>query len=121
MGWVLRIFTGNVGAFLNFDEPDLLLEDSTMELKDAPTGTLTETLTIIFNHHVWANLRLLEVCAGLTAEQLAASMPAARGSIQETLEHIVRSEQSYFSRISTGKPLHRPDNAPPNNFDPTGP
>jgi uncharacterized damage-inducible protein DinB len=70
-------------------------------------------LTTLFNHHLWANLRLLERCAGLTEEQMAATMPGARGSIRETLEHFVNSEQSYFSRISTGQPRHRPADAPP--------
>jgi uncharacterized damage-inducible protein DinB len=73
----------------------------------------TDTLTTLFSHHLWANLRLLDQCAGLTSEQLAASIPGARGSIQETLEHITRAEQSYFSCISTGQPFPHPEDAPP--------
>jgi uncharacterized damage-inducible protein DinB len=73
----------------------------------------TDTLTTLFSHHLWANLRLLERCAELTPEQLEGTISGAYGSIQDTLQHIVRAEQSYFSRISTGQPYQRPDNEPP--------
>jgi uncharacterized damage-inducible protein DinB len=72
-----------------------------------------DTLTTLFSHHLWANLCLFERCADLTTEQLAASIPGSFGSIYDTLQHIVTSEQSYFSRISTGQPRRRPENAPP--------
>jgi len=73
----------------------------------------TDTLTILFSHHLWANLLLFEHCAALTDEQLAATIPGAYGSIYVTLQHIVTSEQSYFSRISTGQRYSRPEDAPP--------
>jgi uncharacterized damage-inducible protein DinB len=73
----------------------------------------TDTLTTLFSHHLWANLRLLEKCAKLTEEQLAATIPGARGTIQETLQHIVTAERSYFSRISTGQRYDHPADAPP--------
>jgi uncharacterized damage-inducible protein DinB len=49
----------------------------------------------------------------LTSEQLDASISGAFGSIRDTLQHIVIAEQSYFSRISTGQPYRRPQDAPP--------
>lgn len=73
----------------------------------------TDTLTTLFSHHLWANLRLLERCAALTPEQLDTNALGAYGSIHDTLQHIVSSEQSYFSRISTGKRYERPENEPP--------
>ncbi|HXV97928.1 MAG TPA: DinB family protein [Anaerolineae bacterium] len=73
----------------------------------------TDTLTTLFSHNLWANLRLLERCAALTTEQLEATIPGAFGSIHATLQHIVTAEQSYFSRISTGQPRRRPADAPP--------
>jgi uncharacterized damage-inducible protein DinB len=73
----------------------------------------TDTLTTLFSHHLWANLRLLEQCAKLTEEQLAATIPGSRGTIQETLQHIVTAERSYFSRISTGQRYDHPADAPP--------
>jgi uncharacterized damage-inducible protein DinB len=73
----------------------------------------TDTLTMIFRHNLWANLRLLEQCAELTPEQMDARIPGSRGTIQDTLQHIVTAELSYFSRISTGQPRRRPEDAPP--------
>jgi uncharacterized damage-inducible protein DinB/uncharacterized protein YndB with AHSA1/START domain len=76
----------------------------------------TDTLTTLFSHHLWANLRLLEQCAKLTSEQLDTTISGTFGSIRDTLEHIVTSEQSYFSRISTGRRLDRPEDAPSLTF-----
>jgi uncharacterized damage-inducible protein DinB len=73
----------------------------------------TDTPTTLFSHNLWANLRLLERCAALTSEQLDATAIGAYGSIRDTLQHIVTAEQSYFSRISTGQPRRRPEDAPP--------
>ena len=73
----------------------------------------TDSLTTLFRHHLWANLRLLERCAELTSEHLDATIPGAFGTLRDTLEHIVTSERSYFSRISTGQPRRRPEDAPP--------
>ncbi len=73
----------------------------------------TDSLTTLFNHHLWANLRLFERCAELTGEQLEATIPGTYGSIHDTLRHIVAAEQSYFSRISTGQPRRHPQDAPP--------
>ena len=72
----------------------------------------TDTLTTLFSHNLWANLRLLERCAVLSSEQLDATMSGAYGSIRDTLQHIVTSEQSYFSRISTGQRRPRSEEAP---------
>jgi uncharacterized damage-inducible protein DinB len=72
----------------------------------------TDSLTTLFRHHLWANLRLLERCAELSDEQLDATISGAFGSIRDTLQHVVTSEQSYFSRISTGLPRSYPDDAP---------
>src|SRR5260221_499548 len=72
----------------------------------------TDSLTTLFRHHLWANLRLLERCTALTPEQWNATVPGAYGSLHDTLQHIVTAEQSYFSRISTGQRRDRPDAAP---------
>ena len=73
----------------------------------------SDTLTTLFSHHLWANLRLLERCAELSDEQLDTSIAGTYGSIRDTLQHIVSAEQSYFSRISTGQIYRRPKDAPP--------
>jgi len=73
----------------------------------------TDTLTTIFSHNLWANLRILERCSELTSEQLDAITSGTYGSIRDTLQHIVISERSYFSRISTGQRYNHPEDAPP--------
>lgn len=72
-----------------------------------------DTLTTLFNHNLWANLRLLERCAALSKEQLDATIAGAYGSIHDTLQHIARAEKLYFSLISTGRRYNRPKDAPP--------
>lgn len=75
--------------------------------------TRPDTLTTLFKHHLWANLQLLESCKALTDEQLEATLSGTFGSIGNTLEHIVKAERSYFSRISTGQRHRQPEDAPP--------
>lgn len=75
-----------------------------------------DSLMTLCRHHLWATVRLLEACAKLTPEQLDATIVGAYGSIAVTLEHIVRSDRSYFTRISTGKRYIRPENVPPMTF-----
>lgn len=77
----------------------------------------TDTLTTILSHNLWANLLLMEQCAKLTEEQMAASIPGSRGSIRDTLQHIVTSERGYFSRIRTGERYRGPDDPPAMSFD----
>ena len=67
-----------------------------------------DTLETIFSHNLWANLRLFEECKKLTHEQLNTSIAGVFGSIRDTLLHILRAEQGYFSRISTGKRFQYP-------------
>ncbi len=73
----------------------------------------SDTLTTLFKHNLWANLRLLECCAELTDEQLDTTILGTFGSIRDTLEHIVQAEQSYLARISTGQRYYGPVDAPP--------
>ena len=50
-----------------------------------------DTLTTLFNHNLWANLRLLDVCADLTDEQLDSTLDGTFGSIRDTWQHISRA------------------------------
>lgn len=77
----------------------------------------SDTLTMIFEHHLWANLRLVVRCTDLTPDHLNATVIGAYGSIHEILQHIATSEQSYYSRISTGEAKRRPADAPPMTLD----
>jgi uncharacterized damage-inducible protein DinB len=56
-------------------------------------------LVELFKHNTWANLRLIDVCAGLSEEQLAASVPGTFGGVRDTLVHIVAAQEGYLSRL----------------------
>lgn len=73
----------------------------------------TDTLTVLFRHNLWANLKLLNACASLINEQTDTTVTGTYGSISSTMQHIVSAEQSYLGRISTGQPFRRPKDAPP--------
>ncbi len=56
-----------------------------------------------FGHHVWATITLIDVCAGLTPEQLASAVPGTYGSVIDTLRHLVAADASYLWTISGGQ------------------
>jgi uncharacterized damage-inducible protein DinB len=63
-------------------------------------------LTDFFEHNTWANLRLLDACAGLTEAQLGAAVPGTFGQLGATLVHLVAAEESYAARLTEAE---RPD------------
>ncbi|HUS15653.1 MAG TPA: DinB family protein [Chloroflexia bacterium] len=65
-----------------------------------PDQTDQTVLTIMFQHHTWATQALLDACAALSAEQIAATATGAYGSIQDTLHHLVGAEVSYVHRVT---------------------
>jgi uncharacterized damage-inducible protein DinB len=56
----------------------------------------------LFRYHAWANQRLIDFCAALPADQLAAGSPTAYGPIHDTLAHLVGAE-GYFTFALTGQ------------------
>ena len=54
------------------------------------------------DHHVWASLRLMDVCLALTPEQLETSVPGTYGSILDTVRHLVGADASYLFVLSGG-------------------
>lgn len=60
----------------------------------------TSVLAALFAHNAWANLKLLDFCAGLSDEQLNAAAVGGFGSIRHTLLHIVNAEVSYVERVN---------------------
>ena len=63
----------------------------------------TSLISDAFDHHSWATLRLLDVCAELTPEQLASSVPGTYGSILDTLRHTVGADSGYLHVLSGGR------------------
>ena len=43
-----------------------------------------------FAHHVWATLRVIDVCLELSPEQLETTVPGTYGSILDTVRHTRR-------------------------------
>lgn len=53
-----------------------------------------------FGHHVWATVRLLDVCLALSPEQLETGVPGTYGSILQTQRHLVGADSSYLFVMS---------------------
>lgn len=70
---------------------------------------MKNTLVDLFTHHKWANLRLLDACAGLEEAHLEASAPGTYGKIADTLLHLLAAEARYVTLL-TGRvpddPIH---------------
>jgi uncharacterized damage-inducible protein DinB len=66
-----------------------------------------------FRHHGWATLRLLDVCAELTPQQLETSPAGTYGSIIATLRHLVGADSWYLHRLSGERypPIEEEDEA----------
>jgi uncharacterized damage-inducible protein DinB len=70
-----------------------------------------------FRHNTWATVRIIDACADLTPDQLAATAEGTRGSVIDTLRHVVGSDSWYLSffrdegiaRVDDGRPDDLPD------------
>jgi uncharacterized damage-inducible protein DinB len=63
----------------------------------------TSSLSDAFAHHVWATLRVIDVCLELDAEQLETAVPGTYGSILDTMRHLVAADSSYLFVTSGGR------------------
>lgn len=64
-------------------------------------------LAELYRHNLWANLRLVDACAGLSDAQLDATVHGTAGSIRGTLLHIAGAEQRYVHLLGGSEPAHR--------------
>jgi uncharacterized damage-inducible protein DinB len=64
-----------------------------------PSGLLDDA----FGHHVWATLRLIDVCLELDDEALRAPALGTYGSILETMRHLVGADSWYLHVMSRGR------------------
>lgn len=76
---------------------------------------MNAALAELFRHNLWANLCLLNTCAGLSDETLDASAPGTFGKARDTLYHLVEAEESYLRRLAQAQPEQAgsPDDAVP--------
>jgi len=66
-------------------------------------------LAQLFEHNNWANQQIILACSALTDEQLDSEpQSATKGSIRNTLTHLVKSQRGYLSLL-TLPPESRPD------------
>lgn len=63
----------------------------------------TSPLKDAFAHHVWASLRVVDACLELEPGQLDATTLGTRGSIFETVRHLVGSDAWYLFVITGGR------------------
>lgn len=55
----------------------------------------------VLEHNNWANQQIIQLCIGLSEAQLEAEPHSAtRGSIRQTLLHLVRSQQYYLGLLT---------------------
>jgi uncharacterized damage-inducible protein DinB len=55
-------------------------------------------LADLFRYNRWANLRLIDACHGLTAEQLDARESGTSGFVRELLMHVIGGQQNFILR-----------------------
>lgn len=65
---------------------------------------MTNALTPLFEHNLWANLRLLEACGGLDRSKLELAIPGVYGTPASTFVHYISGEQRYVFRLSSEEP-----------------
>src|SRR5690348_3555291 len=65
---------------------------------------MNEGLHDAFRHNSWATKQLLEVCRGLSREQLTLTTNESFGSILDTFNHILFSDAGYVRRFSNTAP-----------------
>ena len=53
---------------------------------------MVSLLVMFYEHNTWANLRLLDFCAGLSDAQWDASASGTFGRVRDTVVHIVRDK-----------------------------
>ena len=60
-------------------------------------------LSDAFAHHVWATIKLIDVCLELDEKQLETAAPGTYGSILDTMRHIVGADASYLFVTTRGR------------------
>ncbi len=59
------------------------------------------TLAQLFEHNNWANIQIIKACSALSDEQLDAKpQSATKGSIRQTLLHLVTSQRGYLALLT---------------------
>jgi uncharacterized damage-inducible protein DinB len=78
---------------------------------------MASTAAELFRHNLWANLRLLDACAELSEDDLAATAPGTYGAVRDTLTHLIASEARYVGEFTGKPPETRPEELPFAGFE----
>jgi uncharacterized damage-inducible protein DinB len=60
---------------------------------------MSDVLVQALRYNRWANLQLLDVCSGLTGDQLQLTSEGTYGTIAATFQHLLAAEQRYLRRL----------------------
>ena len=66
---------------------------------------MSETLTELFKHNVWATQRLFDACDGLSDAQLDATVAGTFGTLRNTLMHIAGAQERFAAALAEAEPL----------------
>lgn len=72
-----------------------------------------DALRLMFDHHIWATLALIDVLEDLPAERLDAEIPGTYGSMVATLTHLVEADSRYLLRLNSTTSPPPPEDHPP--------
>ncbi len=62
---------------------------------------MNDLIQKLFEHNNWANTQIIQVCSALSDEQLDAEPKSAtKGSIRQTLMHLVASQRGYLKLLT---------------------
>jgi uncharacterized damage-inducible protein DinB len=61
---------------------------------------MAQGLKELFKHNLWANLHLLDVCAGLSLDYLDASASGTYGTVKDTWFHLLGAEAGYVATLT---------------------
>jgi uncharacterized damage-inducible protein DinB len=78
-------------------------------------ATASPILVEIFEHHRWANERLVEACAALGSDALHQTAPGTYGSIRDTIVHLLAAEERFLELLGEqldGASLREHDQSP---------
>ena len=70
---------------------------------------LTTVITNLYDYNAWANTRILDTTAGLTAEQFLAPGGSSFDSVRDTLVHTMNAQWLYLERWQGRSPRAWPE------------
>jgi uncharacterized damage-inducible protein DinB len=67
-------------------------------------GQAGSVLSHFYRHNLWANLKMIDLCAGLPEAALDAEAPGVFGSARATLLHMLANEENYVTSLTGQAP-----------------